>query len=124
MRSRIPTSEDLAAPSTIAIVWWKKLLFSLVVFTIFLLLLEGLLRIFHLPREAETLRTDPGIYQPRGPALRFSYTPGWSGYLAGAQVHINSAGWRGREFSPEKPQGTRRILGIGDSFTFGRAVND
>ena len=39
-------------------------------------------------------------------------------------MHINSQGWRGKEFSDSKPDGTIRILGVGDSFTYGRAVND
>jgi hypothetical protein len=54
----------------------------------------------------------------------FEYTPGWEGMHAGARVHINSAGWRGKDFSAAKPPGIIRILGVGDSFTFGKAVND
>jgi hypothetical protein len=52
------------------------------------------------------------------------YMPGWRGYHAGVTVRINSAGWRGKEFSPQKTEGTIRILGIGDSFTFGKAVEE
>ncbi|PWU15906.1 MAG: hypothetical protein C5B50_14450 [Verrucomicrobia bacterium] len=37
---------------------------------------------------------------------------------------INSLGLRGGEISPQKPAGAYRILGLGDSFTFGEGVKD
>ena len=37
-------------------------------------------------------------------------------------VHMNSAGFREREFSAAKPPGTYRIAVVGDSFTFGNGV--
>jgi tetratricopeptide (TPR) repeat protein len=37
---------------------------------------------------------------------------------------INSLGLRGEEITAEKPAGTYRILGIGDSFAFGEGVKD
>jgi hypothetical protein len=36
--------------------------------------------------------------------------------------HENHAGFRGREFSPEKPAGVYRIAIVGDSFTYGNGV--
>lgn len=40
-------------------------------------------------------------------------------------LNVNSAGLRGlREYEPAKPAGVRRILVIGDSFTFGEDVSD
>lgn len=39
-------------------------------------------------------------------------------------VKINSLGLRGPEATPEKPRGTYRILGLGDSFTMGFGVRD
>lgn len=41
----------------------------------------------------------------------------------GEQISINSHGFRGPEFSMSKPEGARRIMIIGDSFTFGMGVN-
>ncbi|MBF0484179.1 MAG: SGNH/GDSL hydrolase family protein [Candidatus Omnitrophica bacterium] len=39
-------------------------------------------------------------------------------------IRINSLGYRGHDFSVTKPQGSIRILAIGDSFTFGVGAND
>ena len=105
----------------------KKALFTLIIFAIFLLALELALRLVGLP---PTLRTDPGLITVAedrdsfDDALGFEYTPMWTGYDTGALVSINSAGWRGKEFSKAKPAGTVRILGVGDSYTFGKAVGD
>jgi len=37
-------------------------------------------------------------------------------------VHLNSSGFREREFSAQKPAGTYRIAVVGDSFTYGNGV--
>lgn len=37
-------------------------------------------------------------------------------------IHNNHAGFRGREFTDEKPAGIYRIAAVGDSFTFGNGV--
>ncbi len=102
----------------------KKALFSVVIFSVFLILLEAALRLFDVIPHLDSLRQDPGLIKKADNAMGYVYTPGWKGYHAGTMVTINSAGWRGRNFSPDKSDGTVRILGIGDSFTFGRAVED
>jgi hypothetical protein len=99
----------------------KQLLFTLVIFILFLVLLEGALRLLDLP---PTLKQDTGLMYRTNNAMGFEHTPGWSGYHAGAMMHINSFGFRGKEFSPVKPPGTVRILGVGDSYTLGMAVGD
>lgn len=43
--------------------------------------------------------------------------------LRGGNITINSHGLRDRERNWDKPEGVRRILGIGDSFTFGYQVS-
>jgi len=40
------------------------------------------------------------------------------------QASINSLGYRGKEFQMEKKEGTKRILVLGDSMTFGIGVSD
>lgn len=102
----------------------KQILFATLVFTVFLLVLEGLLRLLGVGSVAPSMQTGIGLYRGSNNSIGFEYTPGWEGIHAGARVHINSAGWRGNDFSPTKPPGTFRILGVGDSVTFGKAVDD
>lgn len=102
----------------------RQALYAAVVFVVFLFLLEGALRLFGIPADERSLRNDPGMVKRSQGATATEYTSGWSGYRAGVMVRINSAGWRGKEFSPQKTEGTIRILGIGDSFTFGKAVEE
>jgi hypothetical protein len=99
----------------------KQFLFTLVIFSLFLCLLEIALRLLNLP---PTLKEDKGWSYRTNNAMGYGHTPGWSGYRAGAIVTINSFGFRGKEFSQTKPEGTVRILGIGDSMTLGVAVGD
>ena len=39
-------------------------------------------------------------------------------------IHINHAGFRGREFANDKPAGVYRIAVVGDSFTYGNGIPD
>jgi hypothetical protein len=102
----------------------KQILFSLVIFSCSMLALEGLLRLLDVPPTRADLKQDSGWAHAADNAIGFEFTPGWGGYHAGAKLSVNSFGFRGPEFSVKKPPGTIRILGIGDSFTMGVAVDD
>lgn len=56
------------------------------------------------------------------PDLAYELKPGASGHAWGCDVVINSHGFREREFAATKPQGTYRILVLGDSLTLGHRV--
>jgi len=43
--------------------------------------------------------------------------------LASYFIKINSDGFRGREYSVDKPSNTFRVIVLGDSFTFGQGFN-
>lgn len=113
-----------AEPVEITISKKRLVLYDALIFVIFLVLLEGALRLAGIPASHLELRNDGGLVQPADNSIGYEYASGWSGYHAGARVRTNSLGWRGREFSIQKPEGTIRILGIGDSFTLGRAVEE
>src|SRR5262245_60753707 len=57
------------------------------------------------------------------PGLRYELIPGsrTTNYV-GVPVSVNRLGLRDREVSVPKPAGTFRILGVGDSVTFGYGV--
>lgn len=66
-----------------------------------------------------------GTYAGRGlfrsdPDVGHTLRPGY----ASSGIETNTWGFRGREFPPRKPAGGFRILGLGDSFTFGRRSPD
>ncbi|MEW6207779.1 MAG: SGNH/GDSL hydrolase family protein [Acidobacteriota bacterium] len=124
MEADVKLDETTGAKPQVKLSRTKRFLFTLVIFLIFLLALEGALRVLDIPRNASDLRQDRGLMRKVENSIGHAYKPGWSGYHAGGKVHINSVGWRGKEFSIEKPPDTIRLLGIGDSFTFGRAVDD
>jgi lysophospholipase L1-like esterase len=56
------------------------------------------------------------------PTLTWELVPGWSGREGAGAVVINSRGLRERELPLARPAGTRRILCLGDSVTFGHWV--
>lgn len=67
----------------------------------------------------------PELYQPNAdPRIQFEPRPGFDGFSEGTWVTTNSRGLRERELSPAKPSGTRRVVFLGDSVTFGAGVRD
>jgi lysophospholipase L1-like esterase len=94
--------------------WANSLVISVALF-VSAGLAEGFLRIVDLPLAQPSLKE---IMQPSN-VLGYQHVP----LLSDRTIKINSHGLRDREFSYEKPEGVRRVLGIGDSFTFGYGVN-
>lgn len=70
---------------------------------------------------------DPGllVYDPQ---LGWRMAPGWSGrhrhYDFDVRYTLNAEGLRGRAFSEPPLSGQRRVVVVGDSFTFGLGVDD
>ncbi len=50
--------------------------------------------------------------------------PGWRGTTFGQPLSINSKGLRDGDYPYAKPSGTRRVLILGDSYTWGYGVSD
>jgi len=69
-------------------------------------------------------------HQLTGHRYLFDETLGWKnipafeGATMGKPLSINSKGLRDREYSYQKPDGTRRLLVLGDSMTWGLGVGD
>jgi hypothetical protein len=121
----------------------KRLLFTAISMLLAFLALEACLRFVPLTAWLEGDELWEYVYWKRhadqgGPAARWRRLPeyssdrhspslGWisrPGYRS-TQINTNGAGLRGlREYPLEKPTGERRIVVIGDSFTFGEDVGD
>ncbi|HEY3175141.1 MAG TPA: SGNH/GDSL hydrolase family protein [Candidatus Polarisedimenticolia bacterium] len=103
----------------------RNLLLSAVVVVLFFGLLEAVLRLSgRVSSDAlrspnvETLDAIPGLFDP-GQDLVDRILPELPYH-----IHINSLGFRGREFPLRKEPGTLRVLCLGDSYTFGHHVAD
>jgi len=75
-------------------------------------------------RNSRFLDVDMGEYVP-GARFRVNYASNPHGDLDphnGVEMRINSLGLRGPEIDPDGKRGTLRLLGLGDSFTFGVGV--
>ena len=58
------------------------------------------------------------------PLLGWRNIPGWEANTNGKKLTINSRGLRDREYALAKPAGVRRVLVLGDSYTWGYGVAD
>jgi lysophospholipase L1-like esterase len=81
--------------------------------------LEGA-RVVHDPNAP--LRTADIIRLSSNPAIIYELIPGLEASYRGAQIRVNALGFRGPELAREKPPGTVRIAGLGDSVMFGWGV--
>jgi hypothetical protein len=79
-----------------------------------------------IPSRLADFGVDMGEYVP-GAVFKVAYDDNPRGYFDrdnGVVMTINALGLRGEAVTAAKPAGTYRILGIGDSFTFGYGVKD
>jgi lysophospholipase L1-like esterase len=65
-------------------------------------------------KQSKRVSTDPGIGH--------EHRPHTDAHLMGVDVSINATGQRDRDFARPKPDGTVRIMMLGDSLTFGWGV--
>jgi lysophospholipase L1-like esterase len=106
----------------------RRLLYAVLTILVYLLLLEGAARLVTsyapglakntLDSEFESFMNISG-----DPLLLWAMAPG-TYQMRGTTAAINSYKLRGPQWSPDKPNGTRRILALGDSSIFGWEVKD
>jgi lysophospholipase L1-like esterase len=88
-----------------------------------LLVAEGLTRLL-VPDPRLRFENDIGMFE-EDDVVGYRNKAGFHGYARGfLRVDINSLGHRGPEMTLEKPPGTLRILGLGDSVMWGVGVPD
>lgn len=102
--------------------------FYLLIFTSLLsiVLLEISVRILNIEDRPETYGYPPGLFLP-DETKGFTYKPNFKGAFPGflynhIPIEINSKGLRDYEHEYKKPYRVIRILGLGDSITFGAGV--
>ncbi len=66
---------------------------------------------------------NPEICLELRPSVSMPYT-GWLRRVPATTMRTNSQGARGPEFQPLPAPGTLRVVGVGDSFTFGQGVEE
>jgi lysophospholipase L1-like esterase len=95
-------------------------------FLVFFLLTEVATRVYTkvaIFYDVEMTRYGLEIKEPAGnPRIGHVHRPSSKAHLMGTDVSINSDGFRDKEYAREKAAGTRRIVVLGDSLTFGWGV--
>ena len=82
-------------------------------------LMEGILRLFY---AVPATWHEPQTRHLESPLLGWVLPPSSESFTIDAPVSVNALGLRDREIEARKPEGTRRILCLGDSFTFALGV--
>ncbi len=98
----------------------KNIIFSLLALFLFFAAAEGICRLFYHPNDSRGLRAKDMFTYDRDKL--FTLKKNYEGSFARSPVRTNSFGHRDRETSVAKPEGTVRILTLGDSVTFGHGV--
>lgn len=101
-----------------------RLLLALLSIALFVLLGEGVTRFLNRSGgiyDVETFRYARLLTRP-APDVHHLQVPGASAVLQGVEVKINARGLRDREVPAAPPAGTKRLLLMGDSVTFGWGV--
>lgn len=86
--------------------------------------LAGLLGVLELALRVQaeaSLQVPPGLVRTH-PTRRYALTPGFHGVGNGYPVIISTQGFRDRVMEVPKPTQTRRIICVGDSFTYGANI--
>ena len=90
-------------------------------YTLLCLMTFGTLEILTMVIGQRSYFLDPALFVPNA-ATVYGNRPGFRGYYAGVFVSINSMGQRGDDFPQSKAANEFRVLLLGDSVTFGQAV--
>lgn len=98
----------------------RNILFSLITFVIFLLLLEGGMRLYVVLFNQRVTKPDPDVGWYHQPNSHKSLTKEGHSY----NLSYNSHGFRVPEHTYKKPKGVRRVVILGDSFVDGSEVDD
>jgi len=95
-------------------------LIFVVALIITLFVIEFILRTIDFPKGAAAIR----MYYWNYKGQYLDLTPGFRGKAYNTDCSINKYGMRNVDFPLKKPRGTIRILGLGDSWTFGMWVKE
>lgn len=103
------------------LVFLKNSLFILTLILLIVGSVEIILRLLGYSSSSSIITYDKDCYWRMAPKQKFQFT---NEFGVVSTVSINSLGARGPEFSFHKPQGEKRIICVGDSYTFGLGVGD
>src|ERR687891_2997394 len=109
-------NDDLVSQET-ELSWGRKLAFSSVAFALFLIVLvaagETAVRLMMPRSDSIKLGVELG-----DSARLYGLIPNHTSVQTGVTVRTNSLGFREREYPIPRPPGVRRVVVLGDSYTF------